>query len=225
MAELNVRDREELLKSMKLWQRRLNESNKKLSALRRAEEQARKGKQLAQARVERRKSQLAKLDPGPRANAIALALHYVGVTERPAGSNRGPIIDTWQQRFHMLGQPWCGAFVGAMLEIAGKVDVSDRIVYCPYIYEDAKAGRNGLRAVVDDTDTHTGDLVLFDFGGSVIAHVGFLAKPYRGGQTIETIEGNTSFGPGGSQDNGGAVARRTRPLTSVRAFVTPNYRA
>lgn len=222
-GQLNVRDREELLKSMKLWQKRLNEQNTKLSQLRKTEEQARKAKQLAQARIERRKSQLAQLAPGPRRETIKLALHYVGTTERPPGSNRGPIIDTWQKRFHMLGQPWCGAFVGAMLEIAGKVEINDRIVYCPYIRQDAKAGLNNLR-LVEAKNTHTGDLVLFDFGGSVIAHVGLLAKPYRGGQYIETIEGNTSFGTAGSQDNGGAVARRARPLTAVHSFVAPNYR-
>ena len=40
---------------------------------------------------------------------------------------------------------------------------------------------------------------------------------------MTTIEGNTSSGDGGSQSNGGVVARRQRGYGSVRCVVRPDY--
>lgn len=220
---MSTSDKDDLLRSMKHWQAELREAQVKLSALQRAEAQALKAKQLAQSRIERRRAQLGRIEAGPRRRTVNGALHYVGVTEKPSGSNRGPHIDEWQRRFHMQGQPWCGAFVGAMLEIHGGVNVSDRIVYTPYIWQDARSGLNGMEKLVDAKDTHSGDLVLFDFGSGGIKHVGMLVAPFRGG-LAQTVEGNTAFGSAGSQDNGGAVARRSRSMDQIHSFVRPKYR-
>jgi hypothetical protein len=40
---------------------------------------------------------------------------------------------------------------------------------------------------------------------------------------VVTEEGNTSSGPGGSQDNGGGCFRRVRPLSAVHGFALVNY--
>ena len=39
--------------------------------------------------------------------------------------------------------------------------------------------------------------------------------------TVTAIEGNTSAGDGGSQDNGGGVFRRTRSRSLVKAYIRP----
>lgn len=65
-----------------------------------------------------------------------------------------------------------------------------------------------------------GDLVLFDFSGnhSTRQHVGILVS--QTGNTLSTIEGNTSVS---SDDNGGAVMRRTRYISQVVGFIRPRW--
>ena len=67
-----------------------------------------------------------------------------------------------------------------------------------------------------------GDLVIFDFSGnhSRNQHVGILVS--RTGDTITTIEGNTSVT---SDDNGGAVMRRTRHTSKVTGYIRPKWTA
>jgi hypothetical protein len=220
---MDVHSRHDLELSLAQWKKKLAAAEKDLSAAQKASEALRQRVQVAKASVDLRNKQIAKL-PGPRRRAISYMLMAVGTTESPAGSNRGPRIDQWQKRFHMQGQPWCGALVGNAIEFAGG-DVTDRIVYTPYIYLDAEAHRYGLDGVAYQRGhipdhTHTGDLVLFDFGTpGGIKHVGMLREPWPGRGPVKTVEGNTSFGPGGSQDNGGAVARRERDPSLVHSIV------
>ena len=65
-----------------------------------------------------------------------------------------------------------------------------------------------------------GDLVLFDFKGTHKwrDHVGIVAA--QTGDTLSTIEGNTSVT---SDDNGGAVMRRTRYVSQVTGYVRPKW--
>jgi hypothetical protein len=224
---MDVHSKTDLEKSLARWKRQLAKQEHSLSVAQRASASARRGAQEARALIERRESQLAKVPEGGRRKAVDKALVYVGTTEHPPGSNRGLYIDQWQGRFHMRGQPWCGAFVGAMCEMAG-AKLTARIVYTPYIFTDANAHANGLNGVVwqrgkgfllNGVHAHSADLVLFDFGTKGIKHVGMLVKPYSGGRFVQTVEGNTSFGDGGSQDNGGAVARRKRDIGLVHSIV------
>jgi hypothetical protein len=66
--------------------------------------------------------------------------------------------------------------------------------------------------------------VFFDFPDSHtgIQHVGFVER-VRADGTLVTIEGNTSSGTSGSQDNGGGVYRRTRPPAYVVGYGRPAY--
>ena len=60
---------------------------------------------------------------------------------------------------------------------------------------------------------------MFDFYGKGISgHIGIIEKVV--GNKYQTIEGNTSRT---SDDNGGAVMRRTRPLSVVRCIIRPKY--
>ena len=65
-----------------------------------------------------------------------------------------------------------------------------------------------------------GDLVLFDFKGTHKwrDHVGIVVA--QTGDTLSTIEGNTSVT---SDDNGGAVMRRTRYVSQVTGYVRPAW--
>ena len=71
-----------------------------------------------------------------------------------------------------------------------------------------------------------GDLVIFDFGskpkGSVGQHIGIVEAVLPKG--VQTIEGNTTTGIIGSQDNGGCVARRKRTTAKqIVGYCRPEY--
>jgi hypothetical protein len=179
---------------------------------------------IVQAKIATRKA--AKHLRGGRLRAVQWALAQVGTIEHPPNSNTGPKITQWEKHWgaQYVGQPWCGAFVGIAC-IRGGAHPTSRVVYTPYIRDDAAAGRNGMEKLVRLQDVQGGDLALFDFPDSStgIQHVAMVRHKYNGRGTIDTVEGNTSAGASGSQDNGGGVFTRTRPVQYVVAFARPRY--
>ncbi len=161
--------------------------------------------------------------------AVNLGLSHTGTVEQPAGSNRGPKITAWQLEMTpgMSGYPWCGAFVGHLLRAVGVQNISGRrIIYTPAILADAATGANGFEKLVPIEQTQPGDLVLMDFapGGPSVMHVGMATSTYdRIHQTVATVEGNTSFSEGGSQSNGGAVAKRVRGRGVIVGIARPRW--
>lgn len=230
MATFHVNNEADLKRSMSAWKGRLSKAQVDLKTHQQAASQALKLVQQAHSMLERRASQLRKIHHKGRRKAVTLALHYVGTTESPPGSNRGVRVDHWERNFGMLAQPWCGAFVGSMCNAAG-AKIGNRIVYTPYIYTDATAGHNGLQRVVWQRNTgfnygvkaQAGDLVLYDFASGGIKHVGMLRKDWHGSGPLLTVEGNTTFGTAGSQDNGGAVAMRSRDRSLVHSIVAVKW--
>lgn len=135
--------------------------------------------------------------------ALDFAASQIGVTEHPAGSNRGPKIDDWEKACGVHAAPWCGCFANACV-VAGGLPSDFRLRYCPAIEALAKNGESGW---LWTKTPQPGDLVLY--GASIASHVGIVESIFNG-RDQSTIEGNTSNGPGGSQSNGGCVARRHR---------------
>lgn len=88
---------------------------------------------------------------------------------------------------------------------------------CPALVTWAK--NNGCWHSYTET-TRPGDLPIFDFDGNHTreSHVGIVVS--QSGGTVYTIEGNTSVS---SNDNGGAVMRRTRYVSQITGFVRPAY--
>jgi hypothetical protein len=154
---------------------------------------------------------------GPAA-AIAYARKYVGTTENPPGSNRGPKIDQWERMCHMIAQPWCGAFSNACLVAAG-FPSQPWMSYCPTIEGKARS-REGGWSWHPIGNARPGDLVLY--GRNVAEHV----ELYAGAGA--TYGGNTSSGSAGSQSNGGGVFKRGRnfadPGFPARGVARPPYR-
>jgi hypothetical protein len=151
--------------------------------------------------------------------SVAFARAMLGVTESPPGSNRGPRIDKWCRATGFIAGPWCGAFANAVLVAGGFAD-QEWLRFCPWIEQKAKGGEAGWSW---HSSPKRGDLVLY--GRSVAQHVGFVYDA----DSLTTIEGNTSSGPGGSQDNGGGVFQRQRrkdgSLNSmpIRGFARPPW--
>lgn len=183
-----------------------------------ATKQAKQDESYAQRVLDRHKPKPA---PSPPSKTLAFARSHIGVTEQPAGSNRGQLIDVWQRDVDMLGQSWCGAFVHAALAAGGVKGLSSRMRYCPYIVDDGKAGVNGLVKLVTWADAKPGDLAVYQWDTGAVDHVGIIES--MGNGLLTAIEGNTSNSQVGSQSNGGGVFRRTRERAVVAAIVRPRY--
>jgi hypothetical protein len=157
--------------------------------------------------------------------ALAFARSMVGVTENPAGSNTGAKIDQWEKACGVHAAPWCGCFANAVL-VAGGFPDQEWLRFCPWIEARARSGEGGWSW---HTVPQVGDLVLY--GSPVAEHVGVVAEaePVQWGDR-ETVEGNTSNGPGGSQSNGGIVAIRHRHTDGtlngfpIRGYARPPWK-
>ena len=144
---------------------------------------------------------------------------YSRWTDPEAGTKYGRWYaeKTGEPYYGESGVPYCAMFVSWVFAQAGATCPGLPGAYCPYVERD---GRNAGRAV-DKASAQPGDVVLFDWGGDgVVDHVGIVEA--NNGSYLTTIEGNTSSG-GGSQSNGGVVARRTRAFSSVRCVLRPTY--
>lgn len=116
------------------------------------------------------------------------------------------------------GVPYCAMFVSWVFAQAGQTVAGLPHAYCPTILNTAR--KAGL-ILANKKDARAGDIVLFDWDGGLVDHIGIIEKNY--GNYLQTIEGNTSSGTAGSQGNGGLVARRTRAWNVVNAIIRPQY--
>jgi hypothetical protein len=126
---------------------------------------------------------------------------YLGVHENPDGSNRGsPQPDKWENRVYgSSGVPWCACFAGCSSWDNG---VSGSVTAGVYNNTQmAKQGQGIYRGyTTDPSKVHAGDHAFISDD-----HTGVIYDRDTG----QTVEGNTSAS-GGSQWNGGQVAKKTR---------------
>lgn len=147
---------------------------------------------------------------------LTFALKHEGYTESPPGSNRTKFGAT----YGMDGYAWCAMFVWFVLSKKA-VDII-KSAYTPTM---AGWFKEAGRGFTDDRKAVVGDVVFFDFPDSThrIQHVGFVIGNDSASQTLTTIEGNTSSGSAGSQDNGGGVFIRKRPYRDAVYYGRPVY--
>lgn len=146
--------------------------------------------------------------------ALARAAQEVGYS-RWSDPEAGTRYGRWYAQklkspsFGANGVPFCAMFVSYILDQVGQPCPGLPAAYCPYILNDAR--KAGI-ALADRTKAQPGDLVIFNWDGGVVDHIGFVEL--NKGSYIQTIEGNT---------NNGAVARRTRAWSVVAAIVRVPY--
>lgn len=169
-----------------------------------------------------------------RDQALAVMRDWVGrgLVESPAGSNRVPYLAEIAEREEVsdaideMGYAWCAFTVMLANLVAGGQTGELALIrgafnglYCPTILDLARARRYGMQTITRD-QARAGDWVLFDFGEGLPQHIGTLTTSVPAGGPFGSIEGNTSAGPGGSQDNGGGLYHRTdRTTATARWFV------
>ena len=138
-------------------------------------------------------------------DVLDVARAELGTTESPAGSNR----TKYGKWMGLDGQPWCMSFVQWCFAQAGQA--------LPCKTGSCSALLRWYQANQPDRVTQTpqpGDIVIYSFG-----HTGIVESV--AGNIATVIEGNTSPGAAGSQDNGGGVYRRTRGRSTVTAYIRP----
>ena len=119
------------------------------------------------------------------------------------------------------GVPYCAMFVSWCLWQIGLSVPGYPTAYVPSGVEGA---RRAGRLLSDPRDAQPGDIVNFDWNPAShdgADHVGIVEANL--GWCLQTIEGNTSSGSGGSQGNGGLVARRRRTWGVVHSVIRPAY--
>lgn len=155
---------------------------------------------------------------GTVTEVLADARKEIGTTEDPPGSNR----TKYGRLYGLDGYAWCAMFIWVVLVLWNKVE-HIKSAYTPTIFEWYRAKK---RTFTDVSEAEPGDLIFFR-NSSRICHIGFVAGE-RQSHTVPTIEGNTSSGDAGSQDDGGGVfPRQRRSVTGfwIAGFAKPMYKA
>ena len=139
---------------------------------------------------------------------INIAKKYVGVCEDPPNSNK-VVFNTkfYGREVSGANYPWCCAFIWCIFNEAG-INIK-RTASCMMLGDWFKQ-----EGKYHKDNPQVGDIVFFKFSGSSrwTNHVGIVIEV--NGNTLTTIEGNTSSDNKGSQNNGGMVAIRTRKINS-----------
>lgn len=162
---------------------------------------------------------------GTISDVLYCARDWIGYS-RWTDPEEGTVFGRWfaektgEPYFGTSGVPYCAMFASYCLDWAGVTCAGIPSEYCPDI---VNAGREAGCTTYNE-DAEPGDLVLFDWGLDGLAdHIGIVEENHPDEGYMTTIEGNTSSGAGGSQSNGGVVARRQRGYGSICCVVRPDY--
>ena len=158
-------------------------------------------------------------------NVLYCARQWIGYS-RWDDPEPGTVFGRWYAElvgdsyFGESGVPYCAMFVSYCLNWAGIEAAGLPGSYVPWILSaNSDAGR-----LVANEDAQPGDLVMFDWQGDGVAdHIGIVEENHADEGWMQTIEGNTSSGSGGSQSNGGGVYRRARNYGSIIGVARPYY--
>ena len=141
-----------------------------------------------------------------------LALNQRGITETPPGNNHNKFTE-----WYGITGPWCAMFISWVFAHSRPEPIIPRLMpkfaFTPLF---ADWYREHKRSFVDEDKAVSGDTVFYNFPDSLdrIQHVGLVLDNQRADKQLLTIEGNTSSGTSGSQDDGGGVFVRQRPYGS-----------
>ena len=149
---------------------------------------------------------------------IAVAREELGYTEAPKDSN----MTKYGQEYGMNGQPWCVMFLWWCFRQAGEYKAffgGGKTASCKLLRDWYMA----MGQVVPVEDAQPGDIVILNFSGTRdTEHCGIVVEV--DGYLVTTIEGNTTPGLEGSQDNGGNVAKKVRMAYQIVAVCRPKYK-
>ncbi|MBR4656936.1 MAG: S-layer homology domain-containing protein [Oscillospiraceae bacterium] len=152
---------------------------------------------------------------------IDTAMADLGYTESPPGSNR----TVYGAEYGLDGQPWCVMALWYWFRRAGEGSAffgGGKTASCGTLLRWYR--EQGLTVPV--SEIQAGDIVILNFSGTQdTEHCGLvLSVNSTDDRYINTIEGNTTPGDEGSQDNGGCVALKHRLRRQVVGVCRPQYK-
>ena len=161
---------------------------------------------------------------------LELARADLGYTESPPNSNN----TKYGERYGLQNQPWCVIALWDWFDRAGERMAffgGRKTARCSTILRWYRS--QGLTVPV--SDVNVGDIVILNFSGKRVdgeldtEHCGLVTEVNRRYETkelilIQTIEGNTTPGMEGSQDNGGCVALKNRYPYQIVAVCRHPYK-
>lgn len=147
----------------------------------------------------------------------------VGKTEWPPGSNN----TEYGKRYGLNNVPWCVEFLWDCFNRSGERMAffgGGKTASCGTLFRWYK--EQGLTVPVEDIQS--GDIVILNFSGTKdTQHCGLVSEVIHNQNgkllSVKTIEGNTSPGVEGSQDNGGCVALKVRYPKQIVGVCRPMY--
>lgn len=154
----------------------------------------------------------------PIEKLIKIAKGELGYTEHPKDSN----ITKYGQVYGIQSY-WCVIFLWWLFREAGLASIfynGNRVASCRLLLDWATV--NGL--VISKQDIQAGDIVILNFSGTNDTQHCGLVIDSQPGSWCKTIEGNTTPGEEGSQDNGGCVALKKRYPNQIVGAFRPKYK-
>lgn len=157
---------------------------------------------------------LPRLYASERLNTLKIAEGFIGVKEE-WGSNKG----YWVNRFLLNvkskpGNQWCAAFVSFCLDSAQVKSLQTRSALARSFVRPNSV--KATKVINENIDIPAGSIIIWRRGTTMFGHVG-IVKRWKGKQGI-TIEGNTSSGSKGSQNDGDGVYERSRAISPYNYF-------
>lgn len=154
---------------------------------------------------------------------IELARGELGESESPPGSN----IQKYGAEYGLNAAPWCMIFLWWCFSHAGEKAAffgGAKTASCGTLLRWYR--EQGLTVPVEQVQA--GDIVILNFHGTKdTEHCGLVVEADKGEDgkliSVYTIEGNTSPGLEGSQDNGGCVALKRRFYNQIVGVCRPQY--
>lgn len=154
-----------------------------------------------------------------RESVIRTAESQIGKTEYPKDSN----LTAYGAEYGLNGYPWCVMFLWWCFRKAGETEAffgGGKTASCGQLLRYYRERGQTAGAY----EAEPGDILILNFSGTEdTEHCGIVTKNLGGGR-YQTVEGNTSPGAEGSQDNGGSVAVKTRYGYQVVGVCRPKYR-
>ena len=161
---------------------------------------------------------------------IEVARGELGVTELPKGSNRVKYNTAYYGR-EVSGEdfPWCVTLQWWIFQESGERMAffgGGKTASCRTLLRWYR--EQGLTA--DKQAIQVGDILIQNFSGKKVGgeldteHCGLVVEKGPLAGTWYCVEGNTSPGEEGSQDNGGCVAKKLRSVKNVVGVCRPQYK-
>lgn len=166
--------------------------------------------------------------PGPLAFRAATCMELVVGPLEVWGNNRGPYVQQIQRLGSELAPgawPWCAATTSWAYRCAGWKSWAAFVkthheAWVPDWVRAARDKRYGM-SLITPRFARRGDAICFDWqGDGTHDHIGLIRRrPNMATLNVLTVEGNTSPGSSGSQDDGGGMWLRTRNAAKPQLLI------